>query len=144
MRATRPAIGIGLRSGASAAALVAVVEAALARARARAPELDFADAELFTVESKRGERGLREAAGLLSRRLVFFAPALLAAVDAKVKTRSALSLKHYGTGSVAEAAALAGAGAAARLLVPRLSGTGVTCAIAVGGPDRAPATHPQL
>ncbi len=53
-----------------------------------------------------------------------------------VLTCSAASQKTYGTGSVAEAAALAAAGPGARLLGPRLISpdTLATCAIAIGDP----------
>jgi cobalt-precorrin 5A hydrolase len=130
MSAPRAAIGVGLRSGASCDAVIALVEEAIAQARTLAPELDFAQAPLFTVEMKRGEEGLRAAAERLSRRLQFVSSDLLAAADKRVQTRSALSEKHHGVGSVAEAAALAGAGSHARLVLPRISGVGVTCAVA--------------
>jgi cobalt-precorrin 5A hydrolase len=40
----------------------------------------------------------------------------------------------YGVGSVAEAAALVGAGEGARVIVPKFSGDGVSCAVARGEP----------
>ena len=123
---------MGLRCGAPAAAIVALVEAALAQARGLAPHIDFAQASLVTVDSKRVEPGLHEAAALLRRELNFISRAALIDAGAGVATRSKLSQKHYGVGSVAEAAALAGAGPDARLLVKRMAREGVTCAVAAG------------
>jgi cobalt-precorrin 5A hydrolase len=45
-------------------------------------------------------------------------------------THSEHSMKQYGIPSVAEAAALAGAGAGAQLLVPRLTGRNATASVA--------------
>ena len=45
-------------------------------------------------------------------------------------THSEHSMKQYGIPSVAEAAALAGAGAGARLLVPRITGPNTTASVA--------------
>lgn len=127
----RLAIGIGLRSGASGDAVAALVEAAIAQARALAPQADIGHAGLFTVESKRGEPGLHAAAERLALLLTFLPREALAAAGGGVQTQSALSLAHYGVGSVAEAAALAGAGPDSALLAPRLTGSGVTCAVAI-------------
>ena len=129
--APRLAIGLGLRSGASCAAIMAVAEAALQQARTLAPHANFAGAGLFTVESKCGEPGLSAAAERLARPLTFLPRRALAAEDSRVLTRSTLAQTHYGVGSVAEAAALAGAGPDSVLLAPRLSGGGVTCAVAI-------------
>ena len=130
MSAPRVAIGLGLRSGASGAAIAALVAAALEQARALAPQVDCASAGLFTVDSKRGEPGLQEAASLLSRAVTFVARDALVAMDTQAPTRSALSQALYGVGSVAEAAALAGAGPGAVLILPRIASGYVTCAIA--------------
>jgi cobalt-precorrin 5A hydrolase len=46
-------------------------------------------------------------------------------------TRSEKSMKQYGIPSVAEAAALAAAGAGARLLLPRLCGRNTTASVAI-------------
>jgi len=58
-------------------------------------------------------------------------------VKASVSTQSTISQKTRGTGSVAEAAALAAAGPGARLLVSRKISEDrlATCAIAVGDPS---------
>jgi cobalt-precorrin 5A hydrolase len=46
-------------------------------------------------------------------------------------THSEKSMKHYGIPSVAEAAALAAAGAGARLLIPRFCGRNITASVAI-------------
>jgi cobalamin biosynthesis protein CbiG len=54
----------------------------------------------------------------------------LRARDKDVLTRSARVEQMFGVGSVAEAAALAGAGSGSILLAPRVATTRLTCAIA--------------
>ena len=85
---------------------------------------------LFTIAEKQGEAGLIEAAVTLALPLVFLPHAALAAVETAVQTRSERVVALFGTPSVAEAAALAGAGPGARLLVPRLASASATCAVA--------------
>ncbi|MBU3887418.1 cobalamin biosynthesis protein [Methylosinus sp. KRF6] len=93
---------------------------------------------LFTIESKRGEIGLHDAARLLNLPLVFLPlDALLARKD-ELLTRSLRVEALTGVGSVAEAAALVGAGAGSRLFGPRLASAGVTCAIARNALEEAP------
>ena len=70
-----------------------------------------------------------EAAVALGLPLVYLPANILAA--AAVVTKSARVTALFGTPSVAEAAALAGAGQGARLLGPRLASPAATCAIAV-------------
>ena len=112
--------GLGCRRGVSVAAVLAAVEAARGGRRLDA---------LATVQAKRGEPALAEAA----RRLGL--PLLVGAVadgDPRLISRSAASRAATGSGSASEAAALAAAGPAARLVGPRLALGPVTCAIAVG------------
>ncbi|HTI02212.1 MAG TPA: cobalamin biosynthesis protein, partial [Acidisoma sp.] len=47
-------------------------------------------------------------------------------------TRSARAQREVGLASVAEAAALAGAGPGGRLVLARIAADGVTCALALG------------
>ncbi len=54
----------------------------------------------------------------------------LRAVAHLCATRSEHSMKQYGIPSLAEAAALAGAGAGARLLLPRIVGANATASVA--------------
>lgn len=121
------AIGVGCRAGADGAAIVALV------ARARAGLDATAPATLFTVDDKRGEPGLAAAAAALGLDLVFLPHDEVAAVATRVLTASKASMARFDLPSISEAAALAGAGPGARLLVPRLAEGGVTCAIAGRG-----------
>ena len=116
------AIGVGCRAGASAEAVEALIRRALRHAP-RARRLG-----VFTIQDKAAEPGLNEAAGRFGLAVVSLAREVLRAQD--VQTRSVRVETLFGVGSVAEAAALAGAGARAVLLVPRIAGGGVTCAIA--------------
>ena len=87
---------------------------------------------LATVSSKGG--GLSELGLALGLPVQPVTPEALAAIA--TPTRSDASLAAHGTGSVAEAAALAAAGANARLIAPRALSTDrmATCAIAIGDP----------
>lgn len=133
---TKLAIGLGLRGGTPAAAIVALVETAQAQLRLLYPALDFAAATLCVPASKQAEIGLQEAALALRLPLVFQTRAALLAMDGAVSTRSLASLQHYGVGSVAEAAALACAGPDAQLVLTRITGAGVTCAVALDHESR--------
>lgn len=117
------AVGLGCRSGVAASAIVALVHEAFAQA-ALPPD----GAPLFTIDAKRSEAGLTRAAAELGAPLHFFSRETLAAV--KTRTQSAHSLAAFGVSSVAESAALVGAGDGAVLIVPRIARDGVTCALA--------------
>jgi hypothetical protein len=93
---------------------------------------------IFTIESKKDEAGLCEAALLLGTRIVFLPLDALVARRGDVFTRSLRVEALLGVGSVAEAAALAGAGAGSVLLGPRVAGARVTCAIARNGLEQSP------
>jgi cobalt-precorrin 5A hydrolase len=120
---TMIAIGVGCRRCTPAAAIEALIREALDRTDARATAL-------FTIEDKAGEAGLIEAAKRLGLSLTFLARDALRAQTPRVRTRSRRAEAEFGVPSVAEAAALAGAGANAALIVPRIAADGVTCAIA--------------
>jgi cobalt-precorrin 5A hydrolase len=119
--------GIGCRKGASAAEISAVIADALARAG-----LDTLDL-VAAPESKGGEHGVSAAAAALGVPLVLVAKADLEAAGARTQTRSERVLALIGVPSVAEAAALAAGGPAARLILPRITVGVATCALAVGG-----------
>jgi cobalt-precorrin 5A hydrolase len=119
--------GIGCRKGASAAAISAVIADALARAG-----LDTLDL-VAAPESKGGEHGVAAAAAVLGVPLVLVAKADLEAAGARTQTRSERVLALVGVPSVAEAAALAAGGPAARLILPRITVGVATCALAIGG-----------
>jgi cobalt-precorrin 5A hydrolase len=120
----RIAIGVGCRLGCPADDIEGLVRQALGRA----PPADRLG--LFTICDKAGEPGLIEAAHRLGLDLVLLARDALREQAASVQTRSPRAESLFGVPSVAEAAALAGAGAGSVLLVPRITGQGATCAIA--------------
>jgi cobalt-precorrin 5A hydrolase len=122
----RIAIGVGCRLGSPANAIVALIRQALDRAP-KAERLG-----IFTIRDKAQETGLIEAASRLGLDLVFLSREALREQTPFVQTRSDRAKSLFGVASVAESAALAGAGANAVLIVPRIASAGVTCAIAEG------------
>jgi cobalt-precorrin 5A hydrolase len=121
--------GIGCRKGTSADDIGAVIGAALARA-------GFATQALCLIaapELKRGEQGIAAAAAALGVPLVLIPKADLAAAGARAESLSERVLALTGIPSVAEAAALAGGGPTARLILPRIAVGSATCALAVSG-----------
>lgn len=115
--------GIGCRKGATSEAIIAAVRAA---ERAFGTTVEY----LATAPLKADEAGLVAAATDLALSLEIVAQERLDAVAAETMTFSQASLHHAGSPSVSEAAALAAAGASARLLAPRLVVGDVTVAIA--------------
>jgi cobalt-precorrin 5A hydrolase len=111
--------GIGCRRGCPPEAIVALVREAEAR-------VEPADA-LAAPDFKRDEPGLRLAAERLGLPLLFEGDAAMAAAQVRCVTRSEAAARVTGHASVAEAAAM---GADGVLLLPRLTGMGVTCALA--------------
>jgi cobalt-precorrin 5A hydrolase len=101
--------GVGCRQGASAAAIETVIAAALERAGLTPQGLDV----LATAAFKGDEPGIAAAAAARGVPLILVAQADLT-----------------GVGSVAEAAALAAAGPAGRLMVARIAIGPATCALA--------------
>jgi len=124
----RIAIGVGCRLGCPADAIETLVRQALDQAPA-AHRLG-----LFTIRDKSGEPGLIQAATRLGLNLIFVERDALREQTASVQTLSPRAERRFGVPSVAEAAALAGAGAGSVLLVPRIDGQGATCAIAGSRP----------
>jgi cobalt-precorrin 5A hydrolase len=124
------AIGVGCRAGVAGEAVAALVRRALAEAGAPKGEVG-----MFTLAAKADEPGLIEAARLLG---VALTPLPLEALEAqaeRIVTPSAAARARFGAPNIAEAAALAGAGAGGRLLSPRLAADGATCALALS-PER--------
>lgn len=110
--------------------------AALAEVLARAERAAGAPAEaLATPAGKAGAVQVRALAASLDLPLIAVPEAALAGID--TPTRSARVEARYGTGSVAEAAALVAAGPGARIVAARLSSTDrtATAAIAIGDPS---------
>ncbi len=85
---------------------------------------------------KGGEPGIAAAATSLGVPLVLVPRADLEAAGARTATRSERVVALMGVPSVAEAAALAAGGPAARLLAPRTAIGPATCALAQSGGAR--------
>ena len=124
------AIGVGCRAGVAGEAIAALAQRALAEAGA--PE---GERRMFTLDAKADEPGLVEAARLLRAKLTPLPLAALNAQADRILTPSAAAQARFGAPNIAEAAALAGAGEGARLLGPRLTARGATCAVALS-PER--------
>jgi cobalt-precorrin 5A hydrolase len=120
--------GVGCRKGASAREVGAAISAALSRAGLRADALDAIAAPAL----KSGEAGIAAAASELGVPLVLVPQAELEVAGARTMTRSERVVALMGVPSAAEAAALAAAGPAARLLAPRTAVGTATCALATG------------
>jgi cobalt-precorrin 5A hydrolase len=118
------AIGVGCRLGCRVEVIERLVHQALASAPGAAP------AGLFTIADKRGEVGLTQAAERLGLNLTYLPRSALLDKAPSVQTRSPRAESRFGVPSVAEAAALAGAGPGSLLIVPRIANGGATCAIA--------------
>jgi cobalt-precorrin 5A hydrolase len=122
------AIGVGCRAGVSGDAIAALALRALA-------EYEAPDGErrMFTLAAKADEPGLIQAARLIGVALTPLPLEALQAEAPRILTTSKPAQSRFGAPNVAEAAALAGAGAGGRLLGPRLAADGATCAIALSG-----------
>jgi cobalt-precorrin 5A hydrolase len=118
--------GVGCRRGTSAAAIETVIAAALARAGMARGTLDA----LATPAGKRDEAGIVAAAAALGVPLVLIAQNDLVNAGSRVTTRSSRVATLMGVPCVAEAAALAAGGPAARLLLTRIAIGPATCALA--------------
>jgi cobalt-precorrin 5A hydrolase len=119
------AIGIGCKRGCSADAIVALVARAMT-----AGSCAEANACLFTHAAKQNEPGLADAAKALGLLLVFLEAEVLRQASLRAATSSPKVMALFGLPSIAETAALAGAGPSSVLLVARMSDGGASCAIA--------------
>jgi cobalt-precorrin 5A hydrolase len=124
---TMIAIGIGCRRGIAKESFVEMIQQALSRIGDAAEVI-----ELFTIEDKHDEAGLLAAAVDLHLPIRFLSRTALQSVEASIVTPSRQAESALGVASVSEAAALAGAGRDAVLIMPRIAGQGVTCAVARG------------
>ena len=124
------AIGVGCRAGVAGEVIAALARRALEETGA--PE---GDRQMFTLAAKADEPGLIEAARIIGVALTPLPIAALNAQAERILTPSAPAQTRFGAPNIAEAAALAGAGAGGRLLGPRLAADGATCAIALS-PER--------
>ena len=118
------AIGIGCKSGVKADEVVALIEDGLSRVA------NETSVGLFTVASKSHESGLAEADASLSLPLLFLPEIALKNVACRTETSSERVVALFGVPSIAETAALVGAGEGSTLILPRISRGNVTCAIA--------------
>jgi cobalt-precorrin 5A hydrolase len=118
--------GVGCRRGTSAAAIETVIAAALSRAGLASGVLDV----IAAPAAKGDEPGIAAAASALGVRLVLVAQLDLETAGSRVATHSRRVATLMGVGSVAEAAALAAAGPAGRLVLPRIAIGPATCALA--------------
>jgi cobalt-precorrin 5A hydrolase len=121
--------GVGCKAGASAGEIEAAIAAALACAGLSTATLTA----LATSSAKGDEPGIAAAARARGLKFVKVPQRDLEAAGARVVTRSERVLALMGVPSVAEAAALAAAGPASRLLGPRVAVGPATCALAVSG-----------
>jgi cobalt-precorrin 5A hydrolase len=121
--------GVGCRKGVRAADVEAAIVAAFARAGIAASELHL----IATSAAKGAEPGIAAAASALGVSLVLISQVDLAAAGARATTRSERVIALAGVPSVAEAAALAAGGPAARLIAPRIAVGPATCALADTG-----------
>jgi cobalt-precorrin 5A hydrolase len=110
---SRLVIGLGFRDEADAQSIGEVLAVAHAAMPGRTTVL-------AVPEDKAAHPGLRAAAHAAQLPIETVAANAMRAADAHVATRSAQVKKHRGVGSVCEAAALAAAGAGARLVVRRI------------------------
>ena len=121
--------GIGCRAGAPARDIEAAIAAALTEAQLAPSSVDV----IATSVAKEHEPAIATAASTRGVRFVVVTQVELEAAAAGTVTRSERVFAIAGVPSVSEAAALAAAGAGARLLVPRIAIGQATCALAVGG-----------
>ena len=128
--AMRVAAGLGCRRGVPAQAVRDLLALAAARA-GLAPTL------LAIPDFKHDEPGLAEAARGAGLALLRITPADLLAQQPHCVTSSARVRAATNVASVAEACALAATAPCGRLVLPRVTAEGVTCAIAVAD-DGAP------
>jgi cobalt-precorrin 5A hydrolase len=128
------AAGIGCKRGAPASDIEGAIRAALACAQIDADALGV----IATIEAKSAEAGIRAAAEKFGVTLIVVPELELAAADCRVETHSERVAALVGVGSVAEAAALAAAGPASKLIVPRRIVGAATCALAAAPPESAP------
>ena len=121
--------GVGCRKGAAPAEVEAAIAAALSGAGLMADALSL----VATSAAKGGEPGIAAAASALGVPLVLVPQDDLEAAGGRTATRSARVVALTGVPSLAEAAALAAGGPAARLIAPRIAVGAATCALVEAG-----------
>ncbi len=124
------AIGVGFRKACSSETLVSLVRRARALAVAERAWSAACPAVLATIAEK-DRPVLRDAAAELGLSVVVLPKQALDATSDRTTVVSETAEACLGIPSVAEAAALAAAGPGSTLIVPRISVSDATCAIAV-------------
>lgn len=119
-------LGIGHDRRATFADLLALAEQCLRAARLRAGEIGA----VATIDTRADKELTAALAAHFSIPVHYFPAARLEAETPRLANPSAALFERIGCHGVAEAAALAAAGPMARLIVPKTTGPGVTCAIA--------------
>lgn len=127
----RYAAGIGARRGVEAQHLVDLVRRAVSQHHA-----DLSRLTLCTLESKADEPGVHEAARELGVDIVFLPLDALKARKGAAPTHSPRVQAMLGVGSVAETAALVGAGPGSRLMGPRIATPYAACALAISAEEK--------
>jgi cobalamin biosynthesis protein CbiG len=131
--------GIGCRKGTASAVIADAVTAALASCGLARTRLDA----LATHVTKCDEPGLRALAEEWQLRLLAFTTDDMDRHAAGVETVSQRVVALKGVPSVAEAAALTGAGRGARLIAARVANGEATCAIAEGVGNAVAEARPE-
>jgi cobalt-precorrin 5A hydrolase len=121
--------GIGCRLECSADEIVALVDEALAAIAEPRSRLSALAAPAFRTEAD----GPRKAAEELGLPLLFVTDSEMKAAEPRTVTASEHALEAKGFSSVAECAALAGAGEDSTLILPRIKSRSATCALAKRG-----------
>jgi cobalt-precorrin 5A hydrolase len=126
------AIGIGCRKNCPANEIERLIAKALQLIACTPNETGV---RLYSILAKQTETGLLMAAERFGFPLIFLNREVLQEMNDRVLTRSVKSLELYGVASISEAAALAGAGPGAALLLPRINTANASCAIAKKDPS---------
>jgi cobalt-precorrin 5A hydrolase/precorrin-3B C17-methyltransferase len=119
-------LGIGCERGASSEEISDLITKTLSANRLY-PD---AVAGVWSIDVKMDEPGIAELARSLEVPLRFFPPETLEAETPRLANPSELVFREVGAHGVAEAAALAAAGPASTLIVPKVKSLRATCAIA--------------
>jgi cobalt-precorrin 5A hydrolase len=118
--------GLGFRSGVTPEELLGILTLALAQARLAPDRLG----RLATAASRAAEPAYQETARQLGLEAVALDDETLRGAAGQVRTMSPRVLARYRVGSIAEAAALAGAGPKSELILARIASPRATCALA--------------
>ncbi|WP_374653280.1 cobalamin biosynthesis protein [Dongia sp.] len=123
-------LGIGHESRAQFADLLALIELGLAQAGLQAGDI----AGIASLAGKEPGGLVAELGRHFAAPVRYFSAAALEVETPRLKNPSEAIFRQMGCHGVAEAAALAAAGPAAHLILPKMAGRGGTCAIARRGP----------